>query len=300
MKDFKPMLAVDAEDIEKLKYPLYASPKLDGVRAGVQGETNALLSRKLKKIPNHHCRKLFEQAFLNELDGELIVGAPYAKDVYNKTVSGVMTREGEPEVCFCVFDWVAPDLPYDKRYAYCKGLIDNLPIEFRQIVKLVEQKIIYSAEELRVYEQECIDAGYEGIMVRAIDGHYKFGRSTLKEGLLLKVKRFSDIEATIIGVTERFSNQNEATIDELGYTKRSSHKENMIPTGMLGSLVCIADGYDLTFEVGTGFTEKDRIDLWEIRESLPKRMIKIKIQPAGEKDRPRFPVYLGFRDPIDM
>jgi DNA ligase-1 len=47
---FKPMLASDCGGIENVRFPVIASPKLDGVRALVID--GALMSRSLKPIPN--------------------------------------------------------------------------------------------------------------------------------------------------------------------------------------------------------------------------------------------------------
>ena len=43
-----------------------------------------------------------------------------------------------------------------------------------------------------------LNAGYEGLMLRDPNGIYKFGRSSVKENILLKVKEFMDDEAEII------------------------------------------------------------------------------------------------------
>ena len=45
--------------------------------------------------------------------------------------------------------------------------------------------------------------GYEGLMLRDPNGVYKFGRSTVKENILLKVKDFMDDEAEIISFREK-------------------------------------------------------------------------------------------------
>jgi hypothetical protein len=37
-----------------------------------------------------------------------------------------------------------------------------------------------------------------------------------------------------------------------------------------------------------------------LREVLKGRIVKYRYQPAGMKDVPRFPAYLGFRDVRDM
>lgn len=79
---FKPMLGKDA-DFNKLRFPLLASPKLDGVRAIIIN--GVVMSRSLKPIPNKHIQTLF--ADCEYLDGELIVGDPTSKTVYKDTVS---------------------------------------------------------------------------------------------------------------------------------------------------------------------------------------------------------------------
>ena len=82
-----------------------------------------------------------------------------------------------------------------------------------------------------------------------------------KKGLL-KVKRFEDGEAGILAVEEQMHNGNEATTNELGRTQRSSHKENKVPMGTLGALVCKDVETGIQFNIGTGFTDEVRQQLW--------------------------------------
>ena len=86
---FKPMLATDAV-LEKLRFPLLASPKLDGVRAIVRD--GVVYSRSNKPIPNVFVQETFKG--LDHADGELIVGLPTAKDCMQATMSGVMSKNG--------------------------------------------------------------------------------------------------------------------------------------------------------------------------------------------------------------
>ena len=88
-------------DLEKLKYPVYASPKLDGIRAIIENDT--LCSRNGKAIPNIYTQKFFKDLG-NGLDGELIADSPTAPDAFRKTSSGVMSVQGEPNVTFHIFD----------------------------------------------------------------------------------------------------------------------------------------------------------------------------------------------------
>ena len=87
---FRPMLAGTHTDIKKLRFPLLASQKLDGVRATMQ--KNCLLSRTLKPIPNANVQELFN-GLPDGIDGELVVGDPLAPDAYRKTVSLVMSDD---------------------------------------------------------------------------------------------------------------------------------------------------------------------------------------------------------------
>jgi DNA ligase-1 len=157
---------------------------------------------------------------------------------------------------------------------------------------------IVGPDDLEVYEECCIEDGYEGVMVRTSNSPYKCGRSTEREGYLLKIKRFEDSEAVIVGWEEKTHNANEAEKDELGRTKRSSHKANQIPMGTLGALLVRDCVTDVEFKVGTGFDDSTRDFLWGIRNSLNGKIIKFKSQPTGVKDKPRFPVFLGMRSSV--
>ena len=129
---------------------------------------------------------------------------------------------------------------------------------------------------------------------------YKHGRSTAKEGGLIKVKRFSDSEATILGFEEQMKNNNEKKVNELGRGQRSSHKENMIPKGTLGALVVKDTSTGVEFNLGSGFTDSVRDQLWKYKTDLIGQTVKYKYFDIGVKDAPRHPVYLGIRIPEDM
>ena len=286
---FKPLLASPA-DLDNLKFPLLASSKLDGVRAIVKD--GVVLSRSLKKIPNLHVQSLFGGDHLEGLDGELIVGKPTSKTCYTDTVSGVMRVSGEPAVRFYVFDDITwPERRYDDR----RPRIDTN--DAHHLVE-VSQTFVHDLDELLKLEERYLGMGYEGLILRDPNGKYKFGRSTTKEGILLKLKRFVDAEFEIIGFEERQHNGNEATTNELGRTKRSSHKENKTGRGDLGALVLKHPAG--TFNCGTGFDDALRAEIWANRDKYLGRLAKVKFFAIGMKDLPRHPVYLGLRDTNDL
>lgn len=294
-ENFKPLLATEV-DFDLLDYDnLWVSPKLDGIRAIVI--KSVVMSRKLLPIPNDEVQRLFGRPEFNGLDGELIVGSPTAKTVYQDTYSGVMKKTGKPDVTFFAFDHIGdPTLEYQRRYLE----IDSC-LEYGWPVTKLKQVAVHSYDDLLDVEDSFLDEGYEGVMLRTYKGdrsRYKFGRSTAKQGTLLKLKRFSDKEAEIIGVEEEMQNNNEATVDELGHTKRSSHQENKVGKGRLGALVCKTES-GIEFRIGTGFSAADRQALWSRRDSLIGQLAKFKSFDIGVVDAPRFPVFLGLRSRID-
>lgn len=287
---FKPMLAGKA-DLDNIKFPVMASPKLDGVRVIVYD--GVVYSRNFKRIPNDHVQALFGRKECEGFDGELIVGDVTSDTVFQATTSGVMTGAGKPDVTLHAFDFIGSMSRFKFRYEVLVGLANKL-----KHVKVVPHVLIENIEELNAYEEECVAQGYEGIMIRDPQGKYKHGRSTTKEGGLLKIKRFEDDEAVVIGCEELMTNLNEQELDNLGHKVRSSKKEGLVPAGKLGALIVKHKAFG-EFKIGSGFTEDARIKLWRERDELKGRLAKFKYQPSGVKDKPRFPVFLGFRNKID-
>lgn len=285
---FKPMLAGKVTDIETLEYPLLASPKLDGIRCVIIG--GVPLSRNMKPIPNRAIREILTG--LPAMDGELIVGAPGGKDVFQRTSSGVMSAEGVPEFKFWVFDVILQQLmPYNQRYELAKAWA----AASGSTVNHVTHKLIKNPEALQEYEAQMLLAGFEGVMVRSLDGPYKNGRATEREGSLLKIKRFEDSEAEVLGAVEKMHNDNELTRDALGRAKRSSHKAGKRPAGVMGALT-VRDVYSgVQFEIGAGFTDAQRAEPW-----LAGTVVKYRFQPTGVKDKPRFPIFMGRRHEADL
>lgn len=288
----KPMLAGRCSDITKLRFPVLATPKLDGIRCliiNLDGRRQAV-SRNFKPIPNHHVRSWLEHHCPVGFDGELMA----TDGTFQQTSSAIMSRDGTPDFTYKVFDWVpvSTDVPYEKR-------MDQLSCRlWDPHVDLVLPELIVDELQLEFFEQDCLQDGYEGVMIRAVDSPYKCGRSTEKEGYLLKLKRFVDAEAMIIGTEEKVHNANEATTDELGRTKRSSHKANQIPMNTLGALLVRDCATGIEFRIGSGFDDATRQMLWNVRTTLNGTIVKFKSQPTGVKDKPRFPVFLGLRSPL--
>ena len=231
---FRPLLAANA-DLSKLRFPLLSSPKLDGIRCIIlDGKP---VSRTLKPIPNEYIQLVLTKMNLPMLDGELIVGQAINRNVFNITTRAVMSRHGVPEFTYYVFDIVNNE-PFYERLNLAKSVIylKNPQVEHSPYIEILGHKLITNPYILFQTEVRTVAQGFEGIMLRDPQGRYKQGRSTADEGILLKLKRFVDDEATIIGFEEMLCNLNEATVDERGYTKRSLRQDGQVPADTLGAL----------------------------------------------------------------
>lgn len=290
----KPMLADPITDINKLRLPVLASRKLDGIRATMQD--GQLTSRSLKPIPNVHTQARFK-GLPDGLDGELIVGNPTAPDAFRRTESLVMSdekTEGLEELYWWVFDRISLE-PFKERLAWATGIANISQSRLRP----VEHLLISSVAELEALEEKWLDEGNEGVMVRDPIGKYKHGRSTEKQGILLKLKRFLDSEAIIVGAFEQMHNDNVAFENELGRTARSSAQAGLVGAGVLGGFTVQDKVTGVEFNVGTGFDAAQRETYWSNKDQLIGKQIKYKYFPSGSKDKPRHPVFLGFRDARD-
>ncbi len=286
---FKPMLAATVTDRAKLKFPLLASPKLDGIRCVIVD--GKVLSRSLKPIRNDHINQLLKG--YPALDGELIVGSANQGDVLNRTTRGVMTQSGEPEFTYHAFDTMHDlCLPFSARLA----AIPELPF-----IKPVPHVHVHSLNELAKFESEQLALGFEGVMLRHPFALYKFGRATPGEGSLWKLKQFTDGELHVTGVREGQENINKPTIDALGRTVRSKHQDGMIPNEQVGTILGTDALTGQHLEISPGrMTQAQRKYYWIAQDHIIGKIIKYKSFAYGSIDAPRFATFQAFRDEDDM
>lgn len=297
-EDFRPLLAATV-DLDKVKFPCYVSPKLDGIR--VLGMNGKAMTRSMKELPNRYTQSVFASGIYDGLDGEIIVGPANAPDVYRVTNSAVMSRDGEPDFTYHVFDrWDMQYIAFATRYKNLEVLCCPPKAGGINRVGLVPQIKVHDLAGLHDAEAHWLSEGYEGLMGRSIDGVYKYGRATMKEGILWKLKRMSTSEAVIVGVAELERNLNEAKLNELGYTERSTAKDGMAGGGTLGSLLVRDIETSVLFSIGTGFTSDERDAVWVNRGSIVGKIITYNHFSIGNYDKPRFPSFKGFRDKRDL
>lgn len=297
----KPLLAarLDENTVDDLKYPVGVTTKIDGIRAlMIDGQ---MVSRTFKPIPNRYLQDIATDVIPNGMDMEITVEGGSFQD----STGGCMRESGTPSFHIWVIDYVegSLDAPYIDRITAAHDYAKRhwVGVSFKWTV--LAPQTVNNPAELQAIEEKALADGFEGVMVRDLQGRYKCGRATFKEGILTKIKRFEDCEAVILSVEEQMHNENVAEKDAFDRTKRSTKQENMKPAGTLGSFVVkgINGTYEgVEFSVGTGFDQATRDKLWADRKNLVGKIVKVTYFPTGVKTAPRFPTWAGFRDKRDM
>lgn len=305
----KPMLACDWEE-DKVKFPLFAQPKIDGVRA--LNINDQLVGRSLKTHRNIHVTNLFSIPIFNGMDGEMACDIPTHPDLCRMTSGSISRIKGSPNMVWHVFDLLDDfniALPYNRRYKNLKDKVRALELDH---VRYVPNHLIFTMDELLALDAKFLEQGYEGTVLRDPNGYYKQGRSTVREGGLLRIKHFLDFEFEVLDMVEGLHNGNEAGVNELGNTERSSHKENMIPNGLLGSIqgkvlkdvrdrgkIVLSSGDIVTIGPGK-LTHEERKFYFDNQNKFIGKIGKGKFFPKGIKDKPRFPTFLSIREGADI
>ncbi len=304
MDSTKPMLACDWNP-QKLKFPLWVQPKIDGVRA--LNLTGRCTGRSLKEHGNRHVTEFFSAAGLQGLDGEMAAERETHPDLCRLTTSAISTADGQPWLRWHVFDLINTitiAMPYAQRYDWLRSKLDNMPennLPAAPHLRLVPYKEILSLDAIYEAHAEYVEAGYEGTILRNPYGPYKSGRCTATECNLLRIKDFTEEEAIVEGLEEGRKNLNEATTNELGHTERSTHQDNMVPNGMIGTLLCKDIKTGQPVRVGAGrLTHAERVHYLQNPGEILGRVVKYKTMPHGKKDKPRFSPFQSFRAESDM
>lgn len=292
----RPMLATALEDkdLDGLHFPLLGSPKIDGYRGLFWKGGFYARSGKPHPCPAIQAlAKKMREAGLPDLDGELIVPG----ESFNTGGGKLRRLDYTGPVGFLVYDLLNDGLPFLNRWELYSHLEKVPGLEY------VTQVWLENKSQLLDFENACLTGGFEGVVVRKPSALYKHGRGTLRDQIMLKLKRFHTAEARVLELLPRMHNENPQEVSPLGYAERSSAKEGLLETNVLGRIkVQGLNGpfQGQVFHIGTfdGLTEDDKIQ--ELRAgTLLGKVITYKYFPTGAKDRPRHPVYLCERPDWD-
>jgi len=290
---FECMLAHDGANHEKkIIGKKLLEPKLDGVRVitiiNAENKTVTMYSRNGKELENfgHITRAieanidLFERSTV--LDGEMVSSSFQAlmKQVHRKTD---VQSEDARLMLFDILplsEFQAGESVMGQRRR--SNLLRSMKAVFDKIgsIDIIPQIEIDLAEyvgelQFKQYNKDAIEAGFEGIMIKDINATYQCKRSAN----WLKMKPFIEVSLEITNVEEG-TGKNE---------------------GRLGAFVCSGndDDRDIRVNVGSGFSDDDRIEFWNNRDSLPRQIVEVRADAVTQNQDGtyslRFPRFLRFR-----
>jgi DNA ligase-1 len=316
MKNFKPMLAIDGSKfLDRIRYPKFASYKLDGIRAIFHPKLG-IVTRSLKPIPNKQIKDKFNfllkkaQEMNRIFDGEF-----YCHDMtFQEITSTIMTQDfTDPKTIKKLNKELGENTSFeildriDNIEFHCFETHSEIPelfFEKMDIIKsikgteiiIVNQNIVNNSNDIKNLFEKALKDGYEGLILRDFKSPYKFGRSTLKEEYMLKVKPFESFDAKIIDVIQATEvNPNaEKTISELGYSITSKKKDDRVLINKASAFLVEYQGKPV--KVVIAMTDLEKTHIWCHRNAYIGKMIEYKGMLIGSKDVPRHPVFLRFRN----
>lgn len=166
-------------------------------------------------------------------------------------------------------------------------------------VRLVEHRLVFNDLEMKTFADQMIKEGYEGLVLRDPEARYKQGRSTDQEGSFLRFVPWHSGEAIILGVSEGYINLNESKVNELGNLKKSSHKENKVPSGRAGTsqVMDLKTNVEFSMLVPTVALQEA---VWSDPKAFIGKIAKYNYKDSIKGNMPRFAQYQGLRAKIDM
>ncbi len=276
---FELMLAPnELPDITKVKYPIYIQPKLDGYRCVYKD--GLLWSRKGKPFGNKnlplHFKSLFETSDY-VLDGEL-----YVHGTSFNNLQTILNTEDAPLPatlkyvvydCIPTKDWEAQKtkLTYEMRLKNLREVLNNQIADYKKVIDIANDLVNTSGEAVELYKK-YLKSGYEGAMLKAPDGLYKWKRTTVRSGEMLKVKPFKTEDLV---VTEIYDGEGNFQ-------------------GMAGGVVVDFNGNSV--RVGSGFDVATRKEMAKSPNDFIGRTIEVKFFEVTEEGSLRFPTFVAWRD----
>lgn len=161
---------------------------------------------------------------------------------------------------------------FDRKHTYLKQFAENLknnPTENLELVTMVYEGTDHS--QIWKWLDYAEENDWEGCMVN-LDTSYECKRTKN----LIKVKKFFDISLRVVSVEEG--------------TGRNK--------GRLGAIVC--KYYDNTVNVGSGFTDEQRVYYWSHKDEILNHIVDVKYKEVTTDKKTnlkslQFPIYLGVR-----
>jgi ATP-dependent DNA ligase len=250
----------------------YAQPKLNGERCRVtwssSGKVNMRSSynKEIVSVP-HIYQALSDIPYRNlELDSELYKHGMDLRQIQSIVSRTVNLHPDFEKMEIHFFDEVDDRPQYDRLRSFYKR--KEIVNKKKQKIYRVNSTLIGSLDDVYAELAKYMDMGFEGIILRKVDGVYQ---RDLHSTQIMKLKPRKDDTYEIIGVTEKKNLAGE-------------------PQDTLGAFICKAKDVDEEFRVGTGkiLTDAGRQQYWD--NPPIGKILRIKYQELTPNGIPYTPV----------
>jgi DNA ligase-1 len=260
--------------------------KYDGVRAIiiVENANATIYSRNGKLLTNF---PHIEEAFSNKIFDDLVFDGEVMSADFQTLMKQVHRKEGAQteDAYFALFDFLPLDefktakssLPLIKRKELLKGFEES--DYFKDCIVVTDYTVLNiedDADKFKAINNTAIEKGYEGIMVKPVNGYYECKRSYG----WLKMKPYIEVTLTVTDIEEG-TGKNE---------------------GSTGALVCEGtdEGKHIKVNVGTGLSDANRDDIWNNSDAVLGQLVEVRadaitISQDGDDYSLRFPRFKCFR-----
>lgn len=260
--------------------------KYDGVRAIiiVENANATIYSRNGKLLSNF---PHIEEAFSNKIFDDLVFDGEVMSADFQTLMKQVHRKEGAQteDAYFALFDFLPLDefktakssLPLIKRKELLKGF--ETSEYFKDCIVVTDYTVLNiedDADKFKAINNTAIEKGYEGIMVKPVNGYYECKRSYG----WLKMKPYIEVTLTVTDIEEG-TGKNE---------------------GSTGALVCEGtdEGKRIKVNVGTGLSDVNRDDIWNNSDAVLGQLVEVRadaitISQDGDDYSLRFPRFKCFR-----
>ena len=289
---------------------LIVEPKWDGFR--MVHHNGMPMSRSGESLANQAVQRfVLDNPQLAGIDGELLPGHKYSPEDFRHGMSQLRSADGHGDNTIVYYDSTTyPNAVYLDRLKTAEHANDGYKDKlyegegYRIWLRQCPYTRVETMEQLFEAESVYTQLTGEGAIVRRPFAPYKYNRATALGGELTKMKRGRpSYDAKVIGYEEGLQNLNEAQTSALGFTKRSSHQDNLVPNGRLGCLHIRwvngpYEGKEQKVGVFRGLTHEDlRILLAEAHNgTVVGRYCEVSVDAAsGGYELGRCPVWLRWR-----
>lgn len=269
----------------KIPFPAFIQKKYDGIRCISYLKNNKVILESRKGIEFENFAVLKEQlykVFKTQPDNFYLDGELYSETVDFQVISGLIRlseKKATPEdikkinkIEYHIYDCIDLNnlsIGYKDRYDILTELHKVVSSHKNNLIKLVETIKVDKVDDVKKYHDEFVAAGYEGLMVRDMNGPYEIQK---RSKYLQKYKEFMEEEYKIVGFHEGSGDEKGAIVWN-----------------------CITnDGK--AFAVRPKGTFETRQQLYEEGDKYIGKQLTVIFQELSSDGIPRFPVGKDIRD----